>query len=295
MESNLNKVIPVVVVIGLLIFGATRCVKVIPAGHVGVADLFGKVKTEPYNPGFHVVNPLLSWQLYDVKQKSHYETANVPSQDQQNTEVDISVQYRLIGGMAPGIRNDTGTAEQALEVHLVPNLRSLIRESGKTIQRAEDFFNDTTHQRLETMMTASLQETLQSKGIAVEEVLIRDFRLPEVILRQVEQKKVKEQEAEREKAELDRIKIEAQQKFVQAEAERQAAEERAKQVKILADAQAYEIQHINAAIAENPAYIQLQSLEALKAISKDPASKVYFLDGDSPAPLPLMNLGESPR
>jgi len=50
---------------------------------------------------------------------------------------------------------------------------------------------------------------------------------------------------------------------------------------------------INDAIANNPAYIQLQSLEALKAISKDPASKIYFLDGSSPMPLPLMHLGET--
>jgi len=32
-------------------------------------------------------------------------------------------------------------------------------------------------------------------------------------------------------------------------------------------------------------------LEALKAISKDPASKIYFMDGNSPSPLPLMNIG----
>jgi len=43
------------------------------------------------------------------------------------------------------------------------------------------------------------------------------------------------------------------------------------------NAQAFEITQINNAISSNPAYIQLQSLEALKAISKDPASKVYFL------------------
>jgi hypothetical protein len=30
----------------------------------------------------------------------------------------------------------------------------------------------------------------------------------------------------------------------------------------------------------------------LKAISKDPASKIYFLDGSSPSPLPLMHLGD---
>lgn len=55
----------------------------------------------------------------------------------------------------------------------------------------------------------------------------------------------------------------------------------------------YEITQINNAIAKNPAYIQLQSLEALKAISKDPASKMYFMDGSSPNPLPLMHLGDT--
>ena len=30
----------------------------------------------------------------------------------------------------------------------------------------------------------------------------------------------------------------------------------------------------------------------LKAISKDPASKMYFMDGSSPSPLPLMHLGD---
>ncbi len=76
---------------------------------------------------------------------------------------------------------------------------------------------------------------------------------------------------------------------------REAAEQEAARKRILADAQAYEITHINNAIARNQAYIQLQSLEALKAISKDPASKVYFLDGSSPSPLPLMHLGDTQR
>ncbi|MBB6429705.1 regulator of protease activity HflC (stomatin/prohibitin superfamily) [Algisphaera agarilytica] len=292
MHPALQKTAPIVLILVLLLIGVSRCIKIIPAGHVGVATLFGSVDDEAYEAGFHIVNPLLGWSLYDTRQQSHYETSNVPSQDQQNTEVDISVQYRVIGTMAPSMLENTGSKEKAIEVHLVPNLRSLIRESGKTIQRAEDFFNDTTHQRLETDMTESLRQTLGPKGIEVEEVLIRDFRLPSVILRQVEQKKVKEQEAEREKAELERITIESQQKVVQAKAEREAAQEEAERRKLIADAQAYEIQKINEAISANPAYIQLQSLEALKSMSKDPAAKIYFLNGDSPAPLPLLNLGE---
>ena len=84
-----------------------------------------------------------------------------------------------------------------------------------------------------------------------------------------------------------------QQQVARAEAGREAAEQEAARKRILADAQAYEITQINNAIARNQAYIQLQSLEALKAISKDPASKVYFLDGSSPSPLPLMHLGDT--
>ena len=62
--------------------------------------------------------------------------------------------------------------------------------------------------------------------------------------------------------------------------------------RVLARAQACENTEINNAIGRNPAYIQMLSLEASKAISKDPASKVYFVDGSGPSPLPLMQLGE---
>ena len=77
-----------------------------------------------------------------------------------------------------------------------------------------------------------------------------------------------------------------------AMAERQAAEQEAEKVKVLADAKAYEIEKLNSAIADNQAYIQLQALEALKSISGDPAAKIYFMDGQSPNPLPLLHIGE---
>ena len=141
-------------------------------------------------------------------------------------------------------------------------------------------------------MTAGLQEYLAPKGIIVSAVLIRDITLPPFIVAAIEQKKEREQAVEREKAELERVRTELQQEVARAQAGRAAAEEEAVRIRTLADATAYEIIQINNAVASNPAYIQLQSLEALKAISKDPASKIYFLDGSSPAPLPLMHLGD---
>jgi regulator of protease activity HflC (stomatin/prohibitin superfamily) len=44
----------------LIIVGAfllMRCVRVVPAGHVGVVDVFGKVRNEALPSGLHVINP----------------------------------------------------------------------------------------------------------------------------------------------------------------------------------------------------------------------------------------------
>lgn len=286
------KLLAVVFVLAVILLGASCAFKSVPAGHVSVATFFGEVVDQQFESGLHFpVNPLYSWHTYDIRQKTHKETASVPSQDQLSTDIDVSVQYRLIESMASKVLQETGTADQAVEVHLIPKVRSLLREQGKSIVRAEDFFLEETQQRLQVSLTAGLESFLQERGIEVQDVLIREIRLPPRLIAQIEQKKETEQQAERQKAELIRFETEQEQQVVAARAERQAAQEQAEKLKVLADAQAYEIEKINTAIAENPAYIQLESLKALQAISKDPAAKVYFLNGDSPQPLPLLNLG----
>lgn len=285
----------VVIVAGavLLVLVGSQFVKTVPPGRIGVATLFGNVQPEGYTQGIHIpVNPLYRWTMYDARQKTHLETANVPSQDQLQTKLDVSVQFRIDGSMAPDILEQTGDEVAAVRVHLIPKLRSLLREQGKSIKRAEDFFQEATQETLQLALTDGLKAYLEPKGIIVSAVLIRDITLPPFIVAAIEQKKEREQAVERERAELDRVRTELQQQVARAEAGRDAAEQEAARKKILADAQAYEITQINNAIARNPAYIQLQSLEALKAISKDPASKVYFMDGSSPSPLPLMHLGD---
>ena len=292
--ASMQRSVPIIVVVaGLFILVGMNFYKSIPPGRVGVATLFGNVQPEGYTQGLHIpVNPLYRWTLFDAREKTHLETANVPSQDQLQTKLDVSVQYRIDGSMAPSILQETGDATAAVRVHLIPKLRSLLREQGKSIARAEDFFQEATQETLQTALTEGLREYLEPKGIVVTAVLIRDITLPPFIVEAIEKKKEREQAVERERAELERVRTELQQQVARAEAGREAAEQEAARKKILADAQAYEITQINNAIARNPAYIQLQSLEALKSISKDPASKVYFMDGSSPSPLPLMHLGD---
>lgn len=289
------KPIAAVIILLILVFIGINSVKTIPVGHVGVATLFGKINKTSYKPGIYLVNPLFKWTLFDVRQKSHKESAQVPTQDQLQTSVDVSIQYNITASKAPEILEKTGSEEAAVNVHLVPKLRSLIREQGKSIKRAEDFFNETTQERLQGTLKVSLTEFLEEKGIEVTAVLIRDITLPPFITKAIEAKKEREQAVERQKAELERYRTEQQQFVAAAEASRKAAEEEAARQRVLADAQAYEIEKVTKAMAANPFYLQLQAIEALKSISKDPAAKVYFLDGNSPSPLPLMHIGEKEK
>jgi len=287
-----KSLVVIIVIVGIFMWFGSSLYQQVPAGYVGVATLFGEVQSDPYEEGLHIpVNPFYEWFLYDVRQKSHLEEANVPSQDQLQTKIQVSVQFKLMNESAPMILQETGHAQDVLRVHIVPKLRSLLREQGKAIKRAEDFFLEETQQNMQTSLLEGLRDYLGTKGVNVGAVLIRDISLPPFIIKAIESKKEREQEVEKQKAELERFETEQQQKVALAKAESKAATEQANKLRVLADAQAYEIEKINAAIGNNPNYVKLQALEALKAISKDPASKIYFMDGDSPSPLPLMNIG----
>ena len=287
-----KSLVVIIVVVGIFMWFGSSLYQQVPAGYVAVATLFGEVQSDPYEEGLHIpVNPFYEWFLYDVRQKSHLEEANVPSQDQLQTKIQVSVQFRLMNDMAPKILQETGAAQDVLRVHIVPKLRSLLREQGKAIKRAEDFFLEETQQNMQMSLVEGLRDYLGAKGVNVGAVLIRDISLPPFIIKAIESKKEREQEVEKQKAELLRFETEQQQKVALAKAESEAATEQAAKLRVLADAQAYEIEKINKAIGNNPNYVKLQALEALKSISKDPASKIYFMDSDSPSPLPLMNIG----
>ena len=202
-KLTLPLVLLVLLAVVLVLFGA-RLYQVVPVGHVAVATLFGSVRSQSYPEGLHIpVNPLYQWTLYDVREKSHKEVANIPSQDQLQTELDVSVQYRVVGKHAPTILQQTGTAERVLEVHLVPKLRSILREQGKAVKRAEDFFLEETQTKLQTSLMEGMREYLEPKGVEVQAVLIRDIRLPPFIVKAIEAKKEREQEVEKQRAETD--------------------------------------------------------------------------------------------
>ncbi len=286
-------ILTAIIIVVVLLFGS-QFFKTVPAGHVSVATLFGKVVDKPFESGLHIpVNPLFQWNDYDIREETITETASVPSQDQLQTQMDVSVKFRIDSSQTPNTLQQFGEKDRVVTMQLIPSLRAALREAGKTIARAEDFFLEETQERLQLQLEGDLQASLNQKGLIIEDVLIRSITLPPFIMKAIEGKKEREQEVEKQKAELERFRTEQQELIVSSEAQRLAAEEEAKKLRVLADAKAYEIEKVNEAIADNAAYIQLQALEALKKIAEDPSAKIYFMDGNSPNPLPLLHMGET--
>lgn len=282
-------------VISVITFVMLAPFTTIPAGNVGVAALFGKVDFTEMEEGFHFINPLK--KVYKIDCRNQEETFNdlgVPSQDQLSTEVDITVKWRVNPAYAAEAFKETGDAAKLRNVHLIPKVRSLTREAGKSVERAEDFYKNEVQARMQKQIKEGLQE-LAPKGILVDDVLMRRVDLPSTIIEGVHAKKRQEQKAEQQKAEFDRFKTEQQQKIAQAEAERAAAEQQALQRKLLADAKAYEITSEAKARAESikiegEALKLAPDLVRLRAVEKWNGSVPRVTLGDKM--IPMLNLSE---
>ena len=280
----------------------------IPAGHVGVGSIFGKVQPNTYSEGIHVINPFTKITLFDARQKTHKESMGVPSQDQLITNFELSIQYRLIKEKAPSMLKETGTPREVLDVHMIPLLRSRIREVGKSVQTAEAFYDQVVQQRIQEELLTSLV-ALAEKGIKVEKLLIRDVILPKIITNAVIRKKEAAQAAEKAKEELKKFKVDQERKEAQAEAEKraelieamkkkevllitangklEAARIEAKALLVKAEAEAEAKRKLVGALTLD-AYVKLESMKALRALQN--GNHLIIMDPNSTIPLPFLNL-----
>jgi len=214
----------------------------VPAGHNKVATLFGKVQNDAIAEGFHLVNPLLNFVSFDLRQQTYtWEKVQVPSQDKLKTSMDISVAFRLDSNATTDILQNTGILKDVVTKHITPKVRSLLREAGKTVKQSQDFFLDSVQQDLQSYMEDGLIDYLQDRGVIVTAVLFRDITLPQVVTSAVIQTKERQEQLEREKAQLKIVEQQAQQQVKQAEAREMAAVADANAKKTMADAQAYTI------------------------------------------------------
>lgn len=225
-----------------VVFALVASTNVVAPGTNQVQTLFGTVSPIPLQSGVHLVNPLADFIEYDLRQsKEDIDDITLQTQDRLTSDIDVSIVYQAVSASTPTIYVESGTLPQAVEKHMIPAIRSIIREVGRSVPLAQNLASAEVQQRIQTEIETKLNEYVTPKGFKVYDVLVRDVNLPQVVKQAVVATKEREEQIEREKAQLKIIEQQAQQQVVQAEAKAQAATQQALAIETLAKAEAFRI------------------------------------------------------
>jgi len=206
---RMSAAVAVVALVGLLLVASLAYV---PAGNVGVLTLFGRVTEDVLPEGTHLVNPLLRNFRMSVRTQELQEQASVPSQEGLLVTLDTSLLFRLNPELAHEAYRTIGP--NYVEVVVVPNLRSAIRSI--TAANSANALYSGQREVVAQRIAEELRGELESRGVIIESVLLRDVQLPQMLRQAIESKQQAEQEAMRMSFVLEREKQEAERKRIEA-------------------------------------------------------------------------------
>jgi regulator of protease activity HflC (stomatin/prohibitin superfamily) len=208
---SFRRVAIVVAILVLLLMGGP--IKVVPAGHVGVKDLFGSVSPNVLPPGVRLVLPFTRVVKMSIQTQEVKETAEVPSREGLMMDLEGSLLYRLDPTKAAEIYKTVG--RNYVEVVVVPQIRSAIREVTAAYEAKALYSAEREQIARETFQL--FQKMTQGRGIIPEAVLLRKIGLPPVVANAIQEKLKREQEAEQMKFVLQKEQQEAERKRIEAQ------------------------------------------------------------------------------
>lgn len=181
---------------------------VVEDGQVGVKADFGHISDEALQPGWHWYVPALSWvEVWNVKTQEMKEQAAVPSSEGLISQLDVSVLYNVPPDQAVMVRKTIGQYYQqtVLEPYIREGIRNVV--SGYAVKA---LFSDEGRKEIGENILRFLKGKLDPRGIIVQDVLLRDVRLPESFARSIEAKLRAEQESFQKEFELTKAKKDAE-------------------------------------------------------------------------------------
>jgi len=260
--SGIVKILAVVGFIFALGLGFSTLVRIVPAGHVGVVDLWGKVDEQVRNPGLNLVNPFVDLVIMDVQTQELKETMEVPSKEGLTMQVDMSILYRLNPDKASSIYKTIGSDYD--EVVVVPQFRTAVREA--TVFYEAKALYTSSRDEITNKIFSDLDKMLSERGVILEKVLLKAVSLPSTVSTAIEQKLKAEQESEQMKFVLTKESQEAQRKVIEA--------------KGIAEAQGIIIKTLT------QAYLQHEAIKAQTMMANSTNhTVVYIPSGDNGIPL----------
>lgn len=270
--SAVNMVGLVLIIIGI----ATATVKQVEAGQAGVQTLFGKVNDNILESGLNVINPLVEVTMFDIKTQNYTmsgvhdegdkggdDAIRVLSADGLEVIIDLTVLYRVLPNQAPRILQEIGSDYKNTIVR--PITRTKIRDNAVYYDAVALY--STKRDEFQERIFNGIEKDFKSRGLVLEQLLVRNITLPQSVKITIESKINAEQDAQKMQFVLQKEKQEAERKRVEAQG--------------IADYQKI----INTGLSDQQ--LQYEMIKANKEIATSPNTKIIILGNGKGMPLIL--------
>lgn len=208
-------VLPLVGLLVLLVI-AFNSFQVVGAGERGVVfSKFGGVQAGVRGEGLQLKIPFIHAIIpVDVRIQKSETDASASSKDLQTVHSRIALNYHIAPDEAARIYQEVGTLYK--ERLIDPSVQEAVKAATAQFT-AEELI--TRRAEVSSLIKEMLAERLVPRNIVVDEFNIVDFNFSDVFNQAIEAKQTAEQEALKAQRDLERIKIEAEQKVTAATAE----------------------------------------------------------------------------
>ncbi|MBI4620515.1 MAG: prohibitin family protein [Desulfobacterales bacterium] len=187
----------------------------IGAGERGIVLNFGAVQKDALGEGLHFRVPIMQDIVpMDVKVQKSLTNAAASSSDLQEVSSEVALNYHIVPDKANIVYQSIGI--QFKERIIDPAVQEVVKAVTAKYS-AEELI--TKRPAVSEAMRANLAERLLAHNIAVDAFSIVGFSFSKIFMEAIESKQTAEQLALKAKRDLDRIKIEAEQKITAARAE----------------------------------------------------------------------------
>lgn len=241
-----------------VIFMILSCLAIVPAGHVGVPVLFGKVKQEVLKEGLSVINPLYEVVKMDCRIMKHEGKYDAASKDMQNVHVTMALNFRIIPEKAPFIYQKVGTSYGPI---IIDPAAQEVLKAVTALHNAGEILK--TRPKIKLDVQESLDKWLKKYSVDLREVSLANIGFDPEYEKAILDKQVQEQKAQEKEYLLVQERIDANIKITKSKGIGDAAEAQAKgeanALKIKGAAQAQYNKVVSKSLT--PILIQQQYLE----------------------------------
>lgn len=211
MKEKALTIITVIIFIGLVLFFCSF--KTIESGEIGLKTRFGKITETSLKEGINFKVPFIE-KIIKVNIKVQKAEMNIEgsTKDLQIVNTNVAVNYRIDPNKAPSLYKQVGNGYE--ETILNPAIKESIKSAIAQYNAEEITVNRTA---VSQSCLKAIQDKVEKYGIVIEDFNLTDFSFSEEYTKAIEDKQVAEQN-------LEKSKLEAEKKLVEAEATKKANE-----------------------------------------------------------------------